>query len=679
MGTLSKKARWGFLLFQGAAFAVAVGFALSRVRLSPGGLSSVHAGEPPLAGADGCARCHGEDRHASSSASCATCHGDVQAQIRGKKGLHGTLAPELAEDCGRCHQEHKGGEFPPVNRQSFALAGIPDASAYAHDGLSFFLTGKHLGLDCERCHRQAGARVLPKGEKRFLGLDQTCTRCHKDVHEGAFGPDCQSCHGQERPFPTVELFRHPDAFPLAGGHAGLACAKCHELGTLRSASGAPLAVRACVACHRSPHAEAFLVRAGGPAKPATCGDCHDPEKGSFLGPRATVTPPQHAALGFPLEAPHQGLACAACHADYGKARAGDLRDTYHRRYPGRSRDDCRVCHGDPHRGEFEIGAFKGRDCLSCHTRTAFAPPDFDMSKHDLVFRLEGRHRQLQCGQCHTKPGAAGPRDYRGVPVDCRSCHQDPHGGQFNQPLYLGGDCRICHTQSSWKPPTFSVDMHARTKFPLTGAHLGTSCTKCHGASLPGKAAAPGPRKFAGISDACASCHADVHDGKFDVPGRPETAGGQKSCARCHGTDSFRAVPARTFDHALWTGYPLRGAHAVLECASCHGRGAVPDGRGRTLGKAAGTSCQSCHADPHAGQFGPTASVNCSQCHREEGTFRNLLFDHQKDSRFKLDDLHSKLACAACHKPMKVTETLKAIRYKPLGTKCGDCHDPRGSR
>jgi hypothetical protein len=262
-------------------------------------------------------------------------------------------------------------------------------------------------------------------------------------------------------------------------------------------------------------------------------------------------------------------------------------------------------------------------------------------------------------------------------MDCRSCHKDPHDGQFNKPVYLGGDCRTCHTQNTWRPPTFTLDMHARTSFPLTGAHLGVTCNRCHDAPVA-PANATAVKKFAGVAGECASCHADVHAGAFDVAGRPSTVEGRQGCARCHGTDSFRMVLGAAFDHAVWTGFSLKGAHAAVACATCHGRSKAPDAKGRTLGLASGTSCQSCHSDPHAGQFGPTKAVNCASCHREEGTFKNLLFDH-KNSRFPLDEVHSKVACAKCHLPMSVGDGIKAIRYKPLGTKCGDCHDPRGSR
>ena len=686
MGTAKKSVRWGLFLLQGAAVAAAIGLFLPKVRVSPGELTAVHAREPALAGSAGCAKCHGESRQASMEAACAACHADIESQIARNSGIHGTLPPGEAADCGRCHGEHKGRQFAPVHPQSFALAGIPVLSRFAHETVDFGLTGKHLELECTKCHRHAEDRELPQGEKRFLGLDQTCTRCHKDVHEGSYGPRCQSCHGQERPFPAVASFRHPDAFPLAGGHGGLACAKCHEPGTIHRAMEAasafrPASVRECSSCHRSPHGDEFLLRISQPlgiGAKETCARCHSTEKGGFVGPLATLTRTAHASAGFPLTPPHHRQSCTACHEGYGSASSGGGLDAYHRRYPGRKPDDCKACHGDPHRGEFEIGAFKGRDCLSCHARESFAPPDFDMARHDLVFKLEGSHRKLDCAKCHAKPETKGPRDYRGVATDCRSCHQDPHGGQFNKPLYLGGDCRTCHSQTTWRPSTFSVEMHRGTTFALTGAHLGIGCARCHEApAADGKAAVA--KKFTGLAGECASCHADVHAGAFDGAGRPSTIGGKQGCARCHGTDSFRPAPGSAFDHTVWTGFALKGAHSALACAACHGRSAVPDARGRTLGIVSGTSCQSCHSDPHAGQFGPTAAVNCASCHREEGTFKNLLFDHQRNSKFPLDEVHAKVACAKCHQPMAVSDGAKAIRYKPLGTKCRDCHEPRGSR
>jgi len=53
----------------------------------------------------------------------------------------------------------------------------------------------------------------------------------------------------------------------------------------------------------------------------------------------------------------------------------------------------------------------------------------------------------------------------------------------------------------------------------------------------------------------------------------------------------------------------------------------------------------------------------------------MRFDHG-DSRFPLDDRHAALDCAACHKPWPLPDSLgggTAVRYRPLGLTCKDCH------
>jgi len=179
------------------------------------------------------------------------------------------------------------------------------------------------------------------------------------------------------------------------------------------------------------------------------------------------------------------------------------------------------------------------------------------------------------------------------------------------------------------------------------------------------------RRFVGAASSCAACHRDVHEGRFDRPGRPPKVGGAEGCARCHATASFRALSSG-FDHAVWTGHPLAGAHSKIDCAACHRRLEKPDASGRTLAVARGKTCQSCHPDPHVAQFGGPKDVRCNRCHTET-SFKPAAFDHQKDSRFALDKTHAKLACAGCHKTVDLPGGGKTVRYKPLGTKCGDCH------
>lgn len=55
---------------------------------------------------------------------------------------------------------------------------------------------------------------------------------------------------------------------------------------------------------------------------------------------------------------------------------------------------------------------------------------------------------------------------------------DVHRGQFdNRPSK--GRCEACHTKASFVPSTYTVEDHAKTHFPLEGAHLAVPCIICH--------------------------------------------------------------------------------------------------------------------------------------------------------------------------------------------------------
>lgn len=187
------------------------------------------------------------------------------------------------------------------------------------------------------------------------------------------------------------------------------------------------------------------------------------------------------------------------------------------------------------------------------------------------------------------------------------------------------------------------------------------------------------RVFAKTPSECSACHEDIHGGRFDRPGLPAVFDGQTGCARCHGTERFDRLRQPTFDHRLWAGYELRAAHARATCQDCHKRNERAEPAGRAFGSVLGANCQACHRDPHVGQFGPTDRVACSRCHAVGDSFADLVFDHGRDSRFSLDVDHAGLACSACHRSYQVPGWGTAVRYKPLGVTCGDCHDPRGPR
>jgi len=152
--------------------------------------------------------------------------------------------------------------------------------------------------------------------------------------------------------------------------------------------------------------------------------------------------------------------------------------------------------------------------------------------------------------------------------------------------------------------------------------------------------------------------------------------GRADCARCHVESSFRVLP-RGFDHALWTGYALEGGHAALDCSACHAPLAAPSSATSSLGErswdvALGTDCADCHRDPHAGQFLEDGSTDCAACHRNTRSFGDLRFDHDRDARFPLGEAHVEVACDACHDAVP-WGPLEIVRYKPLDTRCVDCH------
>ncbi|MEZ6016651.1 MAG: cytochrome c3 family protein [Planctomycetota bacterium] len=155
------------------------------------------------------------------------------------------------------------------------------------------------------------------------------------------------------------------------------------------------------------------------------------------------------------------------------------------------------------------------DCALCHSGSGwnslvdgFA---FDHARETGV-ELIGAHRDASCLRCHNDRGPVATFAARG----CAGCHEDVHRAQ------LGGTCTECHNEVSWRPQG-QLELHRRTRFPLTGVHASTSCRGCHPGSEVGVfaptpiecvdchradlAAATTPDHFAlGYVDRCDRCH-----------------------------------------------------------------------------------------------------------------------------------------------------------------------------
>lgn len=348
---------------------------------------------------------------------------------------------------------------------------------------------------------------------------------------------------------------------------------------------------------------------------------------------------QRMVMPGPLSKAHADLEkdCASCHKafDSGAERqlcmscheevAADVaaKTGYHGRQTMAIKSPCRSCHGE----------HKGREAdIAGLSEATF---DHDRTDHPLL----GAHRQVACNGCHV---AGKRRD--AAPGKCVDCHRedDPHGEAMSD------DCKSCHDEVRWKATRFD---HAKTKYPLTGAHAQASCDGCHAG-----------QRFEGTPTDCVSCHAidDAHGGRFG-----------RDCADCHTT---KAWGRKDFDHGKQTGFPLVGAHGTARCDSCHRK---PPGK-EELPK----DCAACHGadDVHAGRFGN----QCETCHTAVA-WSGKRFDHATQTKFPLRQAHAKVACNGCHTKklaagQKTDRACRACHAKDdvhrdaLGSDCSECHD-----
>jgi hypothetical protein len=378
-----------------------------------------------------------------------------------------------------------------------------------------------------------------------------------DSPHGDLAIDCGECHTPEgwTPLREPSAFDHAQTgFPLQAAHAGIACRSCHrslvfhETGT------------ACADCHADPHRGELGVR---------CEGCHSPRTWSNQREMFQA----HSRTRFPLFGPHARVDCDACHREQ--------RPFQYANTP----TDCASCHGrdfEETRDPDHVAAGFSRRCEECH---GVGSPDWRTSvfNHAAVFPLVGAHAGVACRSCH----AAG---FSGTSRECRSCHADDYQRAANPNHVTAGfpeTCDQCHSESAWRPAA-AVD-HSRTRFPLTGAHQGVGCDRCHAGG-----------RFAGTSTACLSCH----EADRARAANPSHAGFPAACEGCHSTTAWR--PAG-FDHAR-SRFPLTGAHQRVDCARCHAGG-----------RFAGTSaaCVSCHEADRARAGNPSHAgfpTQCESCH-----------------------------------------------------------------
>lgn len=191
-------------------------------------------------------------------------------------------------------------------------------------------------------------------------------------------------------------------------------------------------------------------------------------------------------------------------------------------------------------------------------------------------------------------------------------------------------CAACHTAEGWDRVAFD---HARTGFPLEGAHRTAACRGCHVAT-----------DFkVGVPRACGACHRDVHGGRLGA-----------RCADCHEAVAWKEQVFGPEAHRR-TNFPLDGRHSVVPCEECHG-----DRRDRGFSRPT-TTCAQCHAPDlaraAAGFFDHEAlglTGDCRRCHGEWAFEVAILPGH--DACFPIrSGNHAGIRCLRCHPSLTASD------------------------
>ncbi len=296
------------------------------------------------------------------------------------------------------------------------------------------------------------------------------------------------------------------------------------------------------------------------AFPGNCGICHVTDGWDTL--KEDFSFDHQKETGLALQGAHAGAACLRCHNDRGSVAA----------YAARG---CGGCHPDPHASAL------GLDCKTCHGQMDWTPTGLIAEHARTRFHLVAAHAVAPCESCHLQ---AAVGQFRGTPNQCEFCHQRSLAGAKSPDHQANGwttNCQRCHTAIGWAGGDFEHYF-----FPLTGAHAGLDCTRCHtGGTLNA------------IPSDCYSCHA----ANYALGPDHLTLSFPQNCEQCHGTTAW--TPA-SFRHA----FALEGSHNVA-CTLCH-------------------------------TTGSTNAFDCLGCHDQSDTNN----DHDEVSGYS----YNSLACYQCH-------------------------------
>lgn len=381
---------------------------------------------------------------------CKDCHAAkfiTDQKIKSKKYTY----LGLNQECLTCHADYHQKTLSSACLNCHNDEGFKPATKFNHNNARFKLVGKHINVDCLKCHKVE----IKDGNKfqQFKGIQNfTCVGCHKDPHLNKFGQNCSQCHNEES-FLVVKgggKFDHNKTdYKLEGKHVNVNCKACHK-----TKFTDPLKYDKCTNCHTDYHKKQFAKNGVSP----DCSNCHN-LKGFTL---SSYTIDQHNSGIFPLKGSHVAIPCSECHKrqkDWSFRMIGI---------------NCIDCHKNIHYATIQTKYFPDANCKVCHNESQWVDVSFDHTKTE--FNLTGAHTKQSCRACHFKPDEKGvvQQKFSGLPKNCADCHTDKHYKQFEKNGIT--TCTECHDTDNWKASRFN---HNNTAFRLDGKHINVSCEKCH--------------------------------------------------------------------------------------------------------------------------------------------------------------------------------------------------------
>lgn len=623
-----------------------------------------------------CISCHKDIHTGTAGAECSHCHTPDNWIVKDILNIHQISRFPLAgnhktADCQQCHSNYTELNFEPIGincidchsadylgaqnpnhvsagfskdcSECHSLTAVSWKSAnLAHD--FFPLEGGHNISNCFSCHEPGG---------NFSGLSQDCYSCHKNDFsatqnpnhtQAGFTTDCRQCHTIYSFIPST--FDHNlTNFPLTGRHVTVNCTTCHASGY----SGTPTE---CVSCHLGNYNSTSNPNHIAAGFPNTCKDCHS---------TSAWQPAQfdHDGQYFPIySGKHKDKwnICSDCHRVANNFNLFSCIDCHEHR---KSEMD------DKHSGVNGY-IYESTACLSCHP-TGRKEGAFNHNNTDFI--LTGAHNLAECSQCHQS-------GYSGTTTICFGCHNADYGNSVNPNhtvLSLPTDCNSCHTTNpGWSPAAFPVHNEF---FVLAGRHMeiANDCNLCHNGN------------FVSTPNQCIGCHQAAYNNAQNP--NHIALGIPTECSICH--NSVAWIPS-TFDH-MNTGFPLTGAHLVLNCSECHQSGY----------SGTASECISCHLDDYNSTLNPNHTtagfpVTCQDCHttngwlpaqfNHDGQYFPIYSGKHKDKWNSCSDCHivqnnySIFSCIDCHEHNQQQTDLdhsEVPGYVYESTACLSCH-PNGN-